>query len=61
MAHYVMEERQVKEENQRLERRLQLEIDRRESLCRNLSESESSLDMDDERHFHDAVSNQGID
>ncbi len=49
MAHYAQEERQVREENLRLQRKLQLEIERREALCRTLSESESSLEMDDER------------
>ena len=49
MARYAHEERQVREENLRLQRKLQLEIERREALCRTLSESESSLEMDDER------------
>ena len=49
MAHYQLEERQIREENLRLQRKLQLEIERREALCRHLSESESSLEMDDER------------
>ena len=49
MAHYAQEEKHTREENLRLQRKLQLEIDRRESLCRHLSESESSLEMDDER------------
>ncbi|XP_037083890.1 coiled-coil domain-containing protein 6-like [Pollicipes pollicipes] len=49
MAHYAQEERHVREENQRLQRRLQVEMDRRDTLCRHLSESESSLDMDEER------------
>ena len=48
MAHYAQEERQIREENLRLRRKLQLEMDRRESLC-HLSESEPSLEMDDER------------
>lgn len=43
------EERQIKEENLRLQRKLQMETERREALCRHLSESESSLEMDDER------------
>ena len=30
-----------------------MEVDRREALCRHLSESESSLEMDDERHFNE--------
>jgi len=49
MAQFVEEERQIREENVRLQRKLQMEIDRREQLCRHLSESESSLEMDDER------------
>lgn len=49
MAQYAQEERQIREENLRLQRRLQLEMERRENLCRHLSESESSLEMDDER------------
>ena len=43
------EERALKEENVRLQRRLLRETERREQLTRQLSESESSLEMDDER------------
>ncbi|XP_013417577.1 coiled-coil domain-containing protein 6 [Lingula anatina] len=53
MAHYQEEERHIREENLRLQRKLQMEMERRESLCRHLSESESSLEMDDERHFNE--------
>lgn len=49
MAALMNEEKQIKEENLRLQRKLQLEMERREALCRHLSESESSLEMDDER------------
>ena len=49
MAQFAQEERNIREENLRLQRRLQLEMERRENLCRHLSESESSLEMDDER------------
>lgn len=49
MNHFAQEERQIREENIRLQRKLQIEVDRREALCRHLSESESSLEMDDER------------
>ena len=49
MAQFVQEEKHVREENLRLQRKLQLEEERRETLCRHLSESESSLEMDDER------------
>lgn len=44
---YVKEEKQIREENVRLQRKLQIEVDRRAALCRHLSESESSLEMDD--------------
>ena len=40
----------MREENIRLQRKLQREMERREALCRQLSESESSLEMDDERY-----------
>lgn len=55
MAKIVREEKLIKEENVRLQRRLQMEVDRREALCRHLSESESSLEMDDERHFNEST------
>ncbi|KAG5266412.1 hypothetical protein AALO_G00231770 [Alosa alosa] len=47
-AQYIEEERHMREENIRLQRKLQREMERREALCRQLSESESSLEMDDE-------------
>lgn len=50
MAQYLEEERHMREENLRLQRKLQREMERREALCRQLSESESSLEMDDERY-----------
>lgn len=53
VAHFAQEERHIREENVRLQRKLQLEMDRREALCRHLSESESSLEMDEERHFNE--------
>ncbi|XP_071952365.1 coiled-coil domain-containing protein 6-like [Antedon mediterranea] len=53
MAQLMQEEKGVKEENIRLQRRLLLEQERREALSRHLSESESSLEMDDERHFNE--------
>ncbi|GIY82402.1 coiled-coil domain-containing protein 6 [Caerostris darwini] len=53
MAQFAMEERHVREENLRLQRKLQMEVDRREALCRHLSESESSLEMDEERYFNE--------
>ena len=53
MAKLAREEKVMRDENVRLQRRLQMEVDRREALCRHLSESESSLEMDDERHFNE--------
>lgn len=49
MCKYEMEESSLREENVRLQRKLLLEMERREQLSRQLSESESSLEMDDER------------
>uniref|UniRef100_A0A4W3K7K8 Coiled-coil domain containing 6b n=1 Tax=Callorhinchus milii TaxID=7868 RepID=A0A4W3K7K8_CALMI len=56
MAQYLEEERHMREENLRLQRKLQREMERREALCRQLSESESSLEMDDERLVHNKFS-----
>ncbi|KAJ8388225.1 hypothetical protein AAFF_G00135960 [Aldrovandia affinis] len=58
-AQYIEEERHMREENVRLQRKLQREMERREALCRQLSESESSLEMDDERYFNE-MSAQGL-
>lgn len=58
MARYAIEEKNIRDENVRLQRRLQMETERREALCRHLSESESSLEMDEERHFNE-MSSQG--
>ncbi|KAA0203056.1 hypothetical protein HAZT_HAZT007993 [Hyalella azteca] len=49
------EERITREENKRLQRRLQEEVERREALCRHLSESESSLDLEEETRVLDSV------
>lgn len=49
MSKFAREEQQIREENLRLQRKLQMEVERREQLCRHLSESESSLEMEDER------------
>lgn len=38
-----------------MQRKLQLEVERREALCRHLSESESSLEMEEERHYNEQV------
>ena len=53
---YANEERLIKEENLRLHRKLQMEVERREALCRHLSESESSLEMEEERHYNEMTS-----
>ncbi|CAF0741954.1 unnamed protein product [Didymodactylos carnosus] len=55
MEHYLREERDIRNENLRLQRKLQLEVDRREQLCRQLSESESSLEMDEERQLNERI------
>merc|ERR1711923_482702 len=39
MSEFEKEEKHIREENLRLQRKLQLEMERREALCRNLSES----------------------
>jgi coiled-coil domain-containing protein 6 len=54
-AHFAQEEKCIREENMRLQRKLQLEVERREALCRHLSESESSLEMEEERIFNESV------
>uniref|UniRef100_A0A1S4N1R8 Uncharacterized protein n=1 Tax=Pediculus humanus subsp. corporis TaxID=121224 RepID=A0A1S4N1R8_PEDHC len=59
MQKYVNEEKHIREENLRLQRKLQLEVERREALCRQLSESETSLEMEEERHFNEVVSSGG--
>ena len=45
MQQYALEEKQIRDENVRLQRRLMMEKERREALCRNLSESESRCDF----------------
>ncbi|XP_044751466.1 coiled-coil domain-containing protein 6 isoform X1 [Coccinella septempunctata] len=55
MQRYAQEERNIKEENLRLQRKLQMEVERREALCRHLSESESSLEMEEEKHLNEQV------
>lgn len=53
MQQITEEERALREENVRLQRRLLREMERREQLSRQLSESESSLEMDEERQFNE--------
>ena len=59
MAEFEKEEKQVREENLRLQRRLQIEMERREALCRHLSESESSLEMEEERVVNEIMLHGG--
>lgn len=56
MHRFALEEKNIREENLRLQRKLQQEVERREALCRHLSESESSLEMEEERQFNEALS-----
>ncbi|EDW18495.1 coiled-coil domain-containing protein 6 [Drosophila mojavensis] len=49
------EEKSIREENARLQRKLKQEVERREALCRHLSESESSLEMDEERFYNENI------
>lgn len=60
MQRIASEERHIREENLRLQRKLQLEVERREALCRQLSESESSLEMEEERHYNEQVFGGGV-
>uniref|UniRef100_U5ER74 Coiled-coil domain-containing protein 6 n=1 Tax=Corethrella appendiculata TaxID=1370023 RepID=U5ER74_9DIPT len=53
---FAQEEKCIREENLRLQRKLQLEVERREALSRHLSESESSLEMEEERLFNENIS-----
>ncbi|XP_069354638.1 coiled-coil domain-containing protein 6 isoform X2 [Maniola hyperantus] len=55
MQRFALEEKHIREENLRLHRKLQQEVERREALCRHLSESESSLEMEEERQFNEAL------
>lgn len=54
---FVADEKSIREENMRLQRKLQMEVERREALCRHLSESESSLEMEEERLYHESLNN----
>jgi coiled-coil domain-containing protein 6 len=51
----LLDEQNAKDENLRLQRKLQVEVDRREQLYRQLSESESSLEMDEERALNNKI------
>lgn len=54
MQQSAQEEKSIREENLRLQIKLQAEVERREALCRHLSESESSLEMDEERFYNES-------
>lgn len=54
--HFAQEEKCIRDENKRLQRKLQQEVERREALSRHLSESESSLEFEEERLFNENVS-----
>lgn len=58
LQQFAQEEKSIREENVRLQQKLKQEVERREALCRHLSESESSLEMDEERlHSESTLSN----
>jgi len=59
MSEFEKEEKHIREENLRLQRKLQLEMERREALCRHLSESESSLEMEEERVVNEMMVSGG--
>ena len=54
--HFANEEKNIREENMRLQKKLKEETERRETLSRHLSESESSLEMEEERFFNENLS-----
>lgn len=60
MQQFAQEEKSIREENARLQRKLKLEVERREALCRHLSESESSLEMDEERFYNENLLGSGV-
>ncbi|CAF3915372.1 unnamed protein product [Rotaria sp. Silwood1] len=51
----ILDEQNAKDENLRLQRKLQIEVDRREQLYKQLSESESSLEIDEERALNQKI------
>ncbi|XP_040577847.1 coiled-coil domain-containing protein 6 isoform X1 [Lepeophtheirus salmonis] len=53
MAEYAKEEKEVRDENLRLQRRLQLEVERKETFRRHVSETESDLEMEEERVYNE--------
>lgn len=59
LQQFAQEEKSIREENARLQRKLKQEVERREALCRHLSESESSLEMDEERFYNESILSTG--
>lgn len=57
---FAADEKNIREENTRLQRKLQMEVERREALCRHLSESESSLEMEEERLYNESLLNNSV-
>ena len=53
LAHLQFEEKGLRDQNMLLLKRLRREMERSESLCRTLSESESSLEMEEEKIFNE--------
>lgn len=53
LAHLEFEEKGLREQNMLLIKRLRREMERSEALCRTLSESESSLEMEEEKIFNE--------
>ena len=53
LAHLEYEEKGLREQNMLLLKRLKREMERSEALCRTLSESESSLEMEEEKMFNE--------
>ena len=54
LAHLEFEEKGLREQNMLLLKRLKREMERSEALCRTLSESESSLEMEEEKMFNES-------
>ena len=53
LAHLEFEEKGLRDQNMLLLKRLRREMERSEALCRTLSESESSLEMEEEKIFNE--------
>lgn len=53
MEAFIHTEKYLRDENVKLNRKLVREVDRREALTKQLSESETSFEIEDEKHFHE--------